>query len=147
MSKAIGKTCGGTLPNHVPSSLDGNGDGHPDHKVPMTPFQAIDPYPAPAPSLMPLTNQDEELRRQVAELTIKLSEELRANTVDEILRSAKPMRNAYLEIVDLIKQRDKDLSQEAMVYMTPGRAQDYRNRLSASFKNDPRVTQEFKEKE
>jgi len=62
---------------------------------------------------MPLTNEDEELRRQVAELTIKLSEELRANTVDEILRSAKPMRNAYLEIVDLIKQRESQLVREA----------------------------------
>lgn len=49
-TKATCKTCGGEVPDgHIPTSLDGNGVGHPDHKVPMFPFQSIDLPPPPAP--------------------------------------------------------------------------------------------------
>src|ERR1044072_9448952 len=37
-SRATCKTCGGTVPNHNPSSLDPNGVGHPGHKIPSGGF-------------------------------------------------------------------------------------------------------------
>jgi len=68
MSKATCKTCGGELPNHIPTSLDGNGTGNPKHKVPMFPFQAIDLPPAPPPMTnnTPHTPTDDgELRKLI----------------------------------------------------------------------------------